>query len=43
MRTNESKIVIVFQERKVCEGIGDEEVKDYEMKNTVTLCHRNIK
>ncbi len=43
-RINESKKVRVFQEeRKACGGFGGENIKDYEMKNTATLCHRNIK
>ncbi len=39
MWINEPKLVRFFQEeRKACGGLGDEKIKDNEMKNTVTLC-----
>ncbi len=37
MRMNESKVFWLFgKERKVCGGLGGEEIKDYETKNVVS-------
>ncbi len=45
VRINDSKIAqrLVQEERKTCRGFGGVEIKDWETKNMLTLCHGHRK